>query len=91
MFFEKTRAANVVWQSLPSMSRLNQFGLPHSRRLEVLDTFSQKPVNSGHNNTFMERILLTGIAKYTRMVEANNLSVGSKGYKPLYQEDRFKV
>ena len=59
--------------------------LPHSRRLEVLELFSQKLTNSGHGQPFMERILLTGIAKYKRMVEANNQTVGRKGYKPLHQ------
>ena len=101
MFFEKPMSANVVIQAESALSeqvklasltqevvrrlKHTSLELPHSSRLEVLELFSQKLTNSGHGQPFMERILLTGIAKYKRMVEANNQPAGSKGYKPLHQ------
>jgi hypothetical protein len=101
MFFEKHMASNVVIQAEPAFSeqvklasltqevvrriKHTSLELPHYRRLEVLEQFSQKLANSGHGLPFMERILLTRIAKYKWMVEASNQPVGSKGHKPLHQ------
>ena len=62
--------------------------LPHSRRMETLERFSQKMANSGHSNNFMKRILLSGISKFVKLVRASNLGKEEKGYKPLHQASR---
>ena len=100
-FFEKTMSANVVIQAESALSeqikvssltqevvrrlKHTSLTLPHSRRMETLERFSQKMANSGHSNNFMKRILLSGISKFVKLVRASNLGKEEKGYKPLHQ------
>ena len=100
-FFEKTMAANVLIQAKSALSdqvkvasltqevvrrlKHTRLELPHSSRMDVLESFSQKMSNSGHMNAFIKRILVAGICKYVRMVRNSQLDKNNKQFKSLHQ------
>ena len=56
-----------------------------SSRLETLEEATQKMINSGHRNSFIERIMIQGIVKYERMVKRSKLDETEQGYRILHQ------
>ena len=59
--------------------------LDFSKRMETLEDFSQKMINSGHKNHFIKNILIRGILRYEDKLRNSKLEKGDPKYKPLHQ------
>ena len=100
-FFSKPMAANAVVMEKSALStsvktatlteeivrRLKHTSqrLECSSMLETLEEATQKMINSGHRNSFIERIMIQGIVKYERMVKRSKRDETEQGYRILHQ------
>ena len=86
---------NCVWASLTQevVRRLKNTKLdrPVSEKQEILSTFSQKLINSGHSLPSCQYILVHGTVKFLELVRRSALPKSHKLYRPLFLTQQHDV
>ena len=65
--------------------------LPNTVKQEILSTFCQKMLNSGHSVASSQFIVVHGVLRYLEFVRCSELPETHKDYKPLYCPKNFDM
>jgi hypothetical protein len=106
-FFEKPMNPNTVLHAKTAQSESTKFSslsqeivrrmlhtssrLPLSHGMENLEKFSQKMINSGHKQSYVKKVMISGILKFKRKLRKSLLPRTHKEYKPLHLGTKYNT